>query len=134
MISENELAWAAGFVDGDGTINITRSQGKFFHLLIGAVNTHRPSVERLSTMFGGKVCLCSGGRHTWILHGRKAKEVIQMLEPFLFTKREHARIALAMPLAPIGGNIRRFGILGRLGQIASYMQIQKAIHPSRGGM
>ena len=108
------LAWAAGFLDGEGSIysrnvrnRYKNRRGEFYHsrALQVSASQHRPEpLQRLASLFGGKV---SGPRVT-ILNGRehkpswkwtlssfeKCQAAIAATWPFLMVKKEQAIAAL----------------------------------------
>ena len=103
MATETELAWLAGFIDGEGTIYIThgRDQQMLF-LRIG--NTHVPSLEKIKKICRvGYIGLHSGGRgrlgkrevYKWSVQANQALKVLQKVFPYLVTKKAQAEIAIA---------------------------------------
>jgi hypothetical protein len=52
----SDLAWAAGFIDGEGTISVYSRADRVgeFKVLLQAVNTNRTALDRLQSMFGGQ--------------------------------------------------------------------------------
>ena len=103
------LAWAAGFIDGEGTISMYRgnrgkSRADDYFIKLCAVNTYLPSLERLQLMFGGSIQSsrskdCPYGQDwkpafNWSL-GPKATEVtLKLLRPYIFIKRSQLELAL----------------------------------------
>jgi hypothetical protein len=108
LISERDLAWFAGIVDGEGSINITTCKDKY-HKALGrfALNfeitmTHLPTMERINSMWGigglyvhqkgskiGKPCWL------WMVRANQALAILEIVYPYLFTKREAAEIGIA---------------------------------------
>ena len=126
MNPENELSWAAGFVDGDGSILVGEDRPGVFGLKLNATNRHYPSLDRLAQLFGGQVrFLTQRGFHIgwWQLTGHKAQAAIRKLSPYLFTKQRQARIALLMPIASRGGRADRMGSWSHLAQRLAYLEM-----------
>ena len=99
-------AWAAGFFDGEGSVNITQNQhsrtGKFYHVLCvdvaqvdprplmylkerwdGCIRTRQPSTAnaRLSCM--------------WSLRNKAAEDFLRDIHPWVRVKGEQIEIAFA---------------------------------------
>lgn len=101
-----DLAWAAGFVDGEGCIQTTvrmRSRNRRDYILglyVGQVDP-RP-LYRLSELFGGVVYPKSSGpterrpMFMWRVTGSTAEATLRALLPFLLVKREQADLALQL--------------------------------------
>lgn len=98
MTDSHEVAWAAGFFDGEGwTTTIRRQNGRYLHLGIGQKEC--TTLERFVLAVGdGKIygpydkgCPMYEVR----VYGRKAKAVIETLWPYLSEpKRKQAQAAL----------------------------------------
>jgi len=99
-----KAAWAAGFFDGEGCINIAKPINKRPHATyityalqaIVAQRDRRP-LDELVHLFGGKVTTVKiHGSTYWYLrrHGRKAVEMLEQILPFLVLKKEQAELAL----------------------------------------
>lgn len=105
-MNELDLAWAAGFVDGEGYIGfIVRKSGAgagygYFTLCVD--NTDRRPLEKLAEMFGSKVYGPSGGKtanskpyYKWVLRDRRARECYLALKKYFFVKLEQGAAAWA---------------------------------------
>ena len=104
-MTETDIAWAAGFVDGEGCVSQRaqfRSQNRRTYSLsiyVGQVDP-RP-LYRLSEYFGGNVALRTswkGGRpiYMWRVTGAKAEWALRVLLPYLMVKAEQARLAIEL--------------------------------------
>jgi hypothetical protein len=100
---ESDYAWAAGFIDGEGTFSITKH--------VNGVNSYKPHLavsqvdrrplDRLQVLFGGHV-KSMRSRHPnqsdywrWGLASAQAfRELLPHLLPWLIVKREEAEIVL----------------------------------------
>lgn len=104
---DTELAWAAGFLDGEGHFGLARQGGK--HRItddarqpfIKATQVVPEPLEKLKAMFGGTVnargTKTSTGKtaYDWTIRsGVRVREVVPLIEPYLIVKREQALIVL----------------------------------------
>jgi hypothetical protein len=88
-----QLYWAAGFLEGEGWF----SRGANGTEVVGVKQVQREPLERLVTLFGGKIALHEqwpGGGvksrqpvHTWQIHGHRARGVMFTLFAMLSPKR-----------------------------------------------
>jgi hypothetical protein len=112
------VAWAAGIIDGEGCITISRQRpgtggrvNPSHRLYLKVTMGHQPTVELLRQIFRvGSVHLQRGGRwndaHTWLVAARQAGDVLLAVRPYLFTKAVEADLALQfldLPRSPRGG-------------------------------
>jgi hypothetical protein len=103
---ESELGWAAGIVDGEGSVQLNRVthggryQGVARMVSIG--NTDRPLLERFARICGLHAAPLVKQRRNpqhkplWYLHmtGENASRVCTLLLPYLFLKRERAQLLI----------------------------------------
>jgi hypothetical protein len=106
MSRSHRLAWAAGFMDGDGFITIQHRTSKVnsTYLRIGACQANISPLNELKTLFGGTIRIKNSGpnkenykrkeQYIWTLSTTQAAEAIKQLLPFLIHKREVALLAL----------------------------------------
>lgn len=108
MPTQTELAWAAGFIDGEGSISITKRYPKkkrgetnfSYKLEINAVNTKVAPIMRLQALFGGKLQVCNvklkNARiiHRWTIFDKQAEQCLLLILPYLSCKYEQAQLAL----------------------------------------
>lgn len=93
-------AWAAGFVDGEGTITLALRHDSRIAPLLAVTNTDVRPLFDLKTMFGGQVNLARSATarhkaaHKWELHTTQAVTAIRLLRPYLRVKQAHADIVL----------------------------------------
>src|SRR2546430_2766506 len=92
-----DLAYAAGFVDGEGAISILRVRSRhpggrdIYKVLVVVVNNNRGALERLQAQFGGRVY--SSGFKTkpahwrpsfqWHLWGMECEGFLRSVRPYL---------------------------------------------------
>ena len=86
MITTRDLAWTAGFLDGEGSFLWAGS------LRVVATQVDRWALDRLAMLYGGSVCWCprpsSGhGIHQWSLSGRRAGGLMLTLYTMMSLKR-----------------------------------------------
>ena len=58
MVSEVDFAWAAGFIDGEGSFTVQKTKYKdkeYLYKRISAPQINREPLDRLSKILGGKV-------------------------------------------------------------------------------
>lgn len=108
MSIETDLAWAAGFIDGEGCITIRRyrvpgGRNLAYQVAIVVANTHRESVEKVCAILGvGKIFILKKDASlpyllpSWQYHAnaQQAKQVLTKIYPYLVTKKRDADIAL----------------------------------------
>lgn len=91
-----DRAWLAAILEGEGCITLT--QGRTPHL--GITNTDRAMLERVMAIVqAGRIRLkqpVPGSRpcYEWRVGGSSARSILALVQPYLVTKREQARIVL----------------------------------------
>ena len=101
------LAWAAGFIDGEGSIAVykrnRRDRWKDHALRISVVNTDPRPLKELQRLFGGSIQWCHkpGPKHpnwkpswAWVGSHRVAESCLVRIIPWLVAKREQAELAI----------------------------------------
>lgn len=81
-----DLAYAAGFLDGEGSFSIKRSS-------VQATNTYKPVLDWFAEKFGGSVNSRSYSikpAWVWVLCGNKAADFCKEIAPYLQEKRQRA--------------------------------------------
>ena len=111
MSKSQRLAWAAGFMDGDGFITIQNRKsevnGKVYsgtYLRVGACQAKQDVLLELQSLFGGTIRPKNSGPNRegynrkpqwiWTLSTQQASEALVQLLPFLIHKREVALLAI----------------------------------------
>ena len=110
MSKSHRLAWAAGFIDGDGFITIQRRNQKVketvytsLYLRVGACQAQQAPLLELQSLFGGSIRSKNSGlregynrkaQWVWTLSCNQATEALIQLLPFLIHKKEVATIAI----------------------------------------
>lgn len=101
-----ELAWAAGFLEGEGSFNLKCSR-------VGAPQVEREPLERLHRLFGGRICPKPVGAARrlgiraqdawyWYVNGPRARGVMLTLYTLLSTKRR-AQIRASLGVDAVKG-------------------------------
>lgn len=98
-------AWAAGYIDADGSVTLHYSPsralsgtaGRAFRFQIQASSVNRESLERLHEQYGGwlsSIRDTAAGRPAWSwgCRGRRAVDVARRLLPYATVKRERMRL------------------------------------------
>ena len=100
-INREDLAYAAGFFDGEGSVGIKMHKGKrgLFHTPYATVSQVRPEVLIwMRELFGGSIRFNEqGGKNgIWALQlsARKALNMLRALLPFLKVKKQEAQLVL----------------------------------------
>ena len=106
-VMDNNIIWAAGFLDGEGTFTIKRvryirNKSKLYYQpYISCAQTIRgiKAIERLRQLFGGHIYRYHEKRNrfdtvTWATVSRDSEQVIKMLLPHLLLKKKQAKILL----------------------------------------
>ena len=98
---EVKLAYIAGFIDGEGCINLI-NRGKYnnIYLKLVVVNTDMAPLQFISSIFGGNIIKTShrpGLRKSlfqWALYGATAAYALTHILPYLICKKERAELAI----------------------------------------
>jgi len=120
-VTDAEIGWVAGIVDGEGCILIENATSRFrgrdypgLRLCLRVGNTDPRLILKLEALFGGGHVRRMPGRNrrralfTWNVSSRRAADVVRLIFPHLVIKREQAELALAFAktLRPRGGRGR----------------------------
>lgn len=89
-MTDIDLAWAAGFIDGEGCLIFMQNDAK----LTISQKDPRPLVK-LKNLFGGSICRHSRGIWVYQLTTNKCYAALPLLIPFLVLKRDQAELLLA---------------------------------------
>jgi len=100
---ETDIAWAAGFWEGDGSCNIRKAKGNLspsYFITAYAVNSNILPLARLQSIFGGKVfkVKLGGWAHKpsfrWLTCARQAVLFLKSIKPYLSFKDEEVSLSL----------------------------------------
>ena len=97
----DNLVYVAGFMDGEGSIVITRSKSGrrknlSFDLNVTIANNNKEIHDWLVENFGGSVSASNRWKRTyqWKLTANQAKEFLEKIVPYLKIKKEQAILAI----------------------------------------
>lgn len=100
MNDELLWAWAAGIVDGEGSISIFKIGKSSYSVVLHVGMSHKETIARIRTIFGdGQIREDKQpqGRKTMYvlrLYGKRAVEIVKRLLPYLFTKKRQAELVI----------------------------------------
>ena len=96
-VPDVDKAYAAGFFDGEGGIQITPPRkAKGFSLHGSAAQSERNVLDWFSMTWGGSVGLHGrAGVSVWRIHSAAAGRFLTDIEPYLCVKRQQAQLAIA---------------------------------------
>lgn len=104
MISESDLAYAAGIVDGEGCIAIRRGKHGPHFCQVAVANTSLILCEWLKQRWGGNVHRKKrNAQHNWKpvyqwrVNNRLAISFLKQVRPYLLIKQAQADLALRLP-------------------------------------
>src|SRR3990172_5062751 len=97
-----QLAWAGGFIDGEGYVGVTRNFNKvhrriYYRIMLDAAQIHLEPVARLQKMFGGRINFRENdhkGIWQWRVFGESARTALRLLLPYLVVKRRQAELVM----------------------------------------
>lgn len=100
MISDLELAWAAGLFEGEGTVRINKpTRRNLGHLAVSVVNTDRQVVDFFQARWPGYMKAATGLDPTrqrpawvWCIAARKAADFLAAIRPFVVRDKVRVKI------------------------------------------
>jgi hypothetical protein len=103
LISDTEAAYAAGILDGEGSISVTRNHsGRWPSPQVSVASTDRELLEWLQVRFGGSISTKQPRQpqHSlsfdWKLTDRRALRFLMMVKPHLVIERKLRRCDLLL--------------------------------------
>jgi len=105
MWSQDQLAYMAGIIDGEGSISIdVQSPNKtrkyhYYSIRMNIINTNLELMEWLVKNFGGNLYKNRKVEkrkqvYKWSIYSRKAAEILQQTLPYMIVKKPHAIILI----------------------------------------
>ena len=97
---EKDVAYFAGFFDGEGSVSINRGFAKKknwspTHSLTVQISGSRiEPLKKLYDIFGGSLFTTCSNVWKWCLTGNKAAEFIELIYPYSLIKKEEIELAL----------------------------------------
>jgi len=122
MATDVELAWMAGFFDGEGTVIVERSKspacthGYQTSLHVAVTQTSTPCLEIFKSHFGGSIITSrsttpNGRRwavqHRWVVRNEAALAFLRTIAPYVVVKRDQVAAAAQYPMYDANG--RKYG-------------------------
>ncbi len=103
-----EIAYLAGFFDGEGGINVHRrryvkklgGESIYYILRVDVANTDKQNIYRLKDLFGGCITLrkkqdqANQAVWAWQITTKKAQDFLRAVYPYLRVKRKQAETAM----------------------------------------
>lgn len=96
-------AWAAGVIEGEGTVRITRGIKNLPILSVSVANTDRELLDSLPLYWGGVLKPCPAPKNVrhrqawrWVLVSRQAAVFLRAIHPYLQTTRTKRRVELGL--------------------------------------
>ena len=145
FFSIEDKAWAAGFIDGEGSVGLYRRRETHrheeFYVRLSAVNTVIAPLEKLQLMFGGTIHPNSTrpshqvhwkDSWIWVCSHRLAENALRALLPYFIVKVPQAENALAARALVSTKGKRRTAIL--TGQLNDLAERSKALNKKGNGL
>lgn len=114
MADETRHAWAAGFMDGEGSFCLLQAAGNCHsstkRCMIGASQNNPEPLQILADLYGGRVRkLTPGGKrifYQWqIANAEMVREAVTRMLPYLVNKKAEAEVILAYAITIKRGQI-----------------------------
>lgn len=110
MPSELDLAWAAGFIDGEGSIHIridkTGRTSPRYTLILTATNTNKESIDKLKNILYGttpSIKMRKGNTkpiYRFTSSANKALENLKLIQKYSIVKREQIKLGIEFQSQP----------------------------------
>lgn len=116
QMTDMELGWVAGIIDGEGCISIACENPKpsskrtspYYQLHVDVMMTHLPTIEKLRAITGVgcyknrvKPGIARNQSYQWRVACKQAAALLQVLRPALVTKAEEVDIAMEFSSLPV---------------------------------
>jgi len=95
-----EIAYIAGFFDGEGCVRIKQANqgGNSYYVIAHLTNTNKKILKDVEKLFGGKTRIQENGKnktvYNWCLTSSEAVDFLKTLSPFLKEKLEQSKVAI----------------------------------------
>ena len=99
-MTNEQVAWAAGFFDGEGYVSIASRMDHSQYIKVGINHVDPRPLQKFQQLFGGKLNYSSkvrGNRKprwSWVLSCNQAKEFLLLIKPYLINKDIVTEIAI----------------------------------------
>ena len=131
-MNKEDLGWAAGIIDGEGSIHARLTSKDIGTIcLVMSVSSTTPAITTgMYSLLGGS---CTGpysykGKsnrrpvYNWVIHGEDVKRTLRLLRPHLRAKVEQADVALDFALGSRGHHVTEEEQERR---VRSYLELRK---------
>lgn len=130
-ISEIQLSYAAGIIDGEGSIMVihhnaggkTGCKWEYWVLRLMIANNKKELIDWLLSMFGGGYSIGISKNpkwndtYQWRVDSKHAKKVLELVYPYLLLKKKQAEIAIEM--------LKTYKLVGRKGHTKEVFDLRK---------
>lgn len=95
-----EIAYIAGFFDGEGCVRIKKANqgGNSYYLIAHITNTNPVILKKVQDLFGGNTRVQENGRnkpiYNWYITSSEANDFLKTLQPFLIEKKSQAELGI----------------------------------------
>ena len=93
-----ELAWMAGFFDGEGCVGVQAKRGGYHRLFASVSQCVREPLELFVDHFGNRIAVGSRAGHVDVykynIQGKRAGRMLEALYPYLIVKARVAKWGL----------------------------------------
>lgn len=95
-----EIAYTAGFFDGEGCVRIKKANqgGNSYYLIAHITNTNPVILKKVQDLFGGNTRVQEKGRnkpiYNWYITSSEANDFLKTLQPFLIEKKSQAELGI----------------------------------------
>lgn len=98
-ILDTDIAWAAGFIDGEGCLTLVKKRNGL-QVVLNVSQVELAPLYKLKDLFGGSIQ--KHGKETdkwraaymWVITGINAASVIKLIRPYLLVKNKQADILM----------------------------------------
>ena len=104
-IGDKELAYIAGFLDGEGCVRVA-TQGNYPHMEVTITNTAEEPLKFIEKIFGGGICKIDSkciehkDIYKWYIYGKHLTTMLEALLPYLIVKKKQALLVIEFDLLP----------------------------------
>jgi hypothetical protein len=95
-----EIAYIAGFFDGEGCVRIKKANqgGNSYYLIAHITNTNPIILKKVQDLFGGNTRVQEKGKnkpiYNWCITSSEANDFLKVLSPFLLEKKSQAELGI----------------------------------------
>jgi hypothetical protein len=140
MFNKFDLAYAAGYIDGDGCLYIgtfATTKGTTYEFSIQVSSVKKESTDWLKKTFGGSTRSkeTEGNRrtpHVWTIKGKKSLSLAEAILPYLVDKNQECQIFIEFALSIINNNFQPLKDEGVADRVALIERIREIRHHTGG--